>query len=275
MRFPASVIRRAAASGETRQIQAAAITRSPAEGAQLVDVEVEVAPGDRDDQPEADHDLRRGDGHDGERENLSCTAAVVARERDQGEVGAVQHDLEREQHDQRAAAKEDAERPGGEEERRDGEVPGDLRAEDRDHSAFPPASFRECEPRMTPPIAATRSTIDVISKASRWSVRKSRPIARGLPKELWTSCWCESRPPAFSPTATTISTRSAAAAATAPTCCQLGPPAHGASALPPRKAMTKRNMSITAPAATSTCAAATNSAERSRQRMAGAPGVPH
>src|SRR5437763_4090507 len=232
---------RAAASGEARQIQAARITRSSAERAELVDVEVEVAARDRDDEPEPDDDLRRGHGHDGQGEDLAGAAPVVARERDQREVRAVQHDLEREEHDQRAAAQEDAERAGGEEEGRDREVPRDLGPEDPErHCAFSPASFREWEPRMTPPIAATSNTIEVISNASRWSVRKSRPIARGLPNELWMCCSCESRPPAFSPTATTISTSSAPAAPTAPICCPLGPPAHGASARPPRSATPRR-----------------------------------
>src|SRR5438128_2020378 len=206
-----------------------------AQRAELVDVEVEVASRDGDDQAEADDHLRGGHGHDGEGEDLAGAVPVVAREGDQRQVRAVQHDLEREEHDQRVPAQEDAERPGREQERGDREVPGDLGAEDGDrHDAFSPASLRECEPRITPPIAATRSTIDVISKASRWSVRKSRPTACGLPNEDRTCCWCESRPPALSPTATTISTRSAPAAPTAPICCQLGPPAQGASARPPR-----------------------------------------
>ena len=57
-----------------------------------------------------------------------------------------------------------------------------------------------------------------------------------------------SRPLAFKPMTTTISTINAPAAATAPSACQLGPPAHGASACRPRYAMTKRNMTMTAPA---------------------------
>ncbi len=39
------------------------------------------------------------------------------------------------------------------------------------------------EPRTTPPSAATSSTIEVISKASRWSVRNALPIAAGLPND--------------------------------------------------------------------------------------------
>src|SRR5919204_119670 len=234
---------RAARRGRSRR------RRSPAQGSQLVDVEVEVAARDGDDQPEADDHLRGGHGHDGQGEDLAGATPVVPRERDQGQVRAVEHDLEREEHDQRAAAQEDAERAGREQERGHREVPGNLRAEDPErHWIFSPASLRECEPRITPPIAATRSTIDVISKASRWSVRKSRPTWCGLPNEERTCCWCDSRPPALSPIATTISTRIAPAAATAPTCCQVGPPAQGASARPPRYAVTNRNITITAPA---------------------------
>ena len=50
---------------------------------------------------------------------------------------------------------------------------------------------------MTPPTAATSSTIEVISNASRWSVRNSRPISAGLPNaalDLRPS-WRGARPP--------------------------------------------------------------------------------
>ena len=46
-----------------------------------------------------------------------------------------------------------------------------------------PSTCLAREPSTTPPTAATSSTIDVTSKASRWSVRKSLPIASGEPKE--------------------------------------------------------------------------------------------
>jgi hypothetical protein len=78
------------------------------------------------------------------------------------------------------------------------------------------------------------STIDVISNASRLFVRKSWPISCGLPKADPMLASSSSRSPAFSPTATTISTSRAPAAQIAATCCQLGPPAQGASARPPR-----------------------------------------
>ena len=72
-------------------------------------------------------------------------------------------------------------------------------------------------------------------------MRNNRPIWDGLPKYGLTCSACDRRPPALIPIATTISVRIAAAAATAPITCQLGPPAHGASASPPRYAITLGN----------------------------------
>src|SRR5918992_4966320 len=77
MDVPASVIASEAASGESRQIQAATVM-SPAQHRQLVHVEVEPPPGDRDDQSQADDDLRGGDGHDGEGEHLPVCVALLA-----------------------------------------------------------------------------------------------------------------------------------------------------------------------------------------------------
>ena len=171
--------------------------------------------------------------------------SLLARERDQRQVRAVEHDLEREQDDQGAAADQHAECSDREQERRDDEVPGEVGAVYRSILA---SSLREWAPRMTPPTAAIRSTIEVISNASRCCVRKSSPIWCGPPKNVSTGGSFESRPPAFSPTATTTSTRIAPAALIAATCCHDGPPAHGASARPPRYAITNRNITITAPA---------------------------
>src|SRR5206468_6895863 len=154
----------------------------------------------------------------------------IAREADQGEVPAVEHDLEREQDDQRVAAQQHAKRAGCEQEPGDREVPRDFRAQQRDHSDGTSSGLRrECAPRITPPIAATSRTMDVISKASRWSVKKRRPMYAGVPKVSSTCSECASRPLAFSPITTTISTSSAPAARTAPMACQLGPPIHGES----------------------------------------------
>ena len=98
------MIAAAAASGSSRQIQAAAFIAPYPERPQLVDVELDVAAAHRDDQPEADDDLGGGDRHHGDREDLAVLVAELPGERDQGEVRAVEHDLDREQDDQRAAA---------------------------------------------------------------------------------------------------------------------------------------------------------------------------
>src|SRR3982751_2147073 len=105
MLVPSRVIESAAASGATRQIQAATITGLTAQEGELVDVEVEALARDRDDQAETDDDLGGRHCHHGKREDLAARFPVQARESDQGEVRAVEHDLEREQHDQRTAAK--------------------------------------------------------------------------------------------------------------------------------------------------------------------------
>src|SRR5207244_4013929 len=83
-------------------------------------------PAERDDQPEADHDFGRSDGHHRDREDLPVLAPVQPRERDQQQVRGVEHDLDREQDDQRRAAEHDAERAGREEQSAEHDVPLDV-----------------------------------------------------------------------------------------------------------------------------------------------------
>src|SRR4051794_1804466 len=73
---------------------------------QLVDVDRQPPAVQRDDQAEADGDLAGRDDHDDEREHLALEVAVRAREGDQREVGRVEHELEREQHDERVLPRE-------------------------------------------------------------------------------------------------------------------------------------------------------------------------
>ena len=101
-------------------------------------------------------------------------------------------------------------------------------------SASTSASSSERIPSTTPPTAATNSTIDVISNARRWSVRNSRPISAGEPNARVTDASSESRPPAFSISATNTTESSAAAAITDAVWIRRVPPAHVASARPPR-----------------------------------------
>ena len=70
------------------------------------------------DQPQADHDLGGRDAHHDQREHLAALLTPVARERDQREVAGVQHQLHRQQQDQRAAAREHAEHADPEHDRR-------------------------------------------------------------------------------------------------------------------------------------------------------------
>src|SRR5438874_1628753 len=228
--------RRAARAGRAKN------RRSPAQLRERVDVERQIPAVERHHEAEPDADLRGRDCHHGQREDLARAVVPVARERDQREVAGVEHQLEREQHDERVAADEDAERADPEQDGGDRDVPGDVRA------VHQVAALRVCEPRITPPTAAMSKTTEVISNASRWSTRKTRPIQAGVPKAAPTLPWWERLPLACIPTATTISTSSAPAAATAANVCQLGPPDHGVSRRGPTYAITNRNITTTAPA---------------------------
>src|ERR1044072_5122797 len=235
MLVPGGAIRTTAAAGAKSAIQAAAIIRddppggasrrvspggSSSQSGELVHVEIDVPARDRDDEAEADDRLGGGDDHHGQREDLPAARAGLARESDQGEVAGVQHDLEREQHDERAAANEHAEGSCREEDHGEDQVGGDAGA---GHQLLAP--FGTALPRITPPTAATRSTMDVTSKASRWSPRKSCPICAGVPKPSSISAGVESWSPAFSATTTTTSTAMAAAATIAASDWRLGLPA--------------------------------------------------
>src|SRR5262245_28172179 len=220
---------------------------SSAQLREAVDVEREPPAVDRDDEAEADAHLRGGHRHHREREDLAGAVVRVAREGDQGEVRSVQHDLEREQDDDRVAADQHAERADREQERGDADVPGDVRAH---HPRLASSCWerRVCEPRMTPPTAAISRTTDVISNASRWFVRNSRPIHAGEPKVALIGSVVSSRLPALRPSTTMTSRKIAPAASTAPTVCHRGPPSHGVSWRGPTYAMTNRNITMTAPA---------------------------
>src|SRR5919109_4101371 len=127
--WPATVIARQLASGASRQIQAptAGTAPSASQGARPVDVERHAATRHRHDQPEPDRDLAGSDGHDREREHLAVQRPLLSRERDKRQVAGVQHDLEREQHDERASPEHHSHRPSGEEDSRDDQVPAGIR----------------------------------------------------------------------------------------------------------------------------------------------------
>src|SRR3954447_21778876 len=172
---------------------------------QLVHVDRQLAPEQRDDEAEADRHLKGGHDHHDQREDLPAHVPVHAREGHEREVRGVQHQLEAEQDDQRVAAREHAARAGGEDERGDDEVPGEVH-----FCGGPPASssvptsvspWVRCVPRimspteiscgsasparrrarMTAPTAATSSSSEAISKATRYVVRNWRPTSAGSP----------------------------------------------------------------------------------------------
>ncbi len=148
--------------------------------------------------PEADADLAGGDGHHDEREDLAVAVAPHARERDQREVRAVEHQLQAEQHDQRVAAHDHADGAEREDDRRQRQVPGDRSSRPRCLPADALGDGRGCRrpsamgaeltrarrssgrarrlassmpPRRrastTPPTAATSSRNEAISNVSR------------------------------------------------------------------------------------------------------------
>src|SRR5271155_5404400 len=88
-------------NNRTSQAKVVALTggpRSSLELPQLIDINRKLATVDRDDHAEPDADLASGDGHHDQREDLPVAVAPHARERDEREVGAVEHELEAQQH---------------------------------------------------------------------------------------------------------------------------------------------------------------------------------
>ena len=167
-----------------------------------------------DDEAQPDDDLGRGNRHHGEREDLPVERSVLAGKGDQREVGRVQHQLER---DKMISGLRRRSTPSAPTVKRKAAMARYQRRTPRaPASGRCPSLLRKRRawlPRMTPPTAATSSTIDVISNASRWSVRNSLPISAGLPNAPAYQPLDRSPPPAWTPMTTSTSTRIAAAAA--------------------------------------------------------------
>src|SRR5690606_20853689 len=81
-----------------------------------------AGPEDGHDDRQADHDLRGGHHHHEEGDDLTVQVAVHAGERDERQVRRVQHQLDAHEHHERVAAHEHAERPDGEQDRRERQV---------------------------------------------------------------------------------------------------------------------------------------------------------
>src|SRR5690606_12122175 len=81
---------------------------------QFIDVDALLGTENRDNQRQTDSDFRSGDGDDEETKQLPIGLPPMAAERDQRKVSAVQHQLDRHEHDDRVAAQQDAQRAEGE-----------------------------------------------------------------------------------------------------------------------------------------------------------------
>src|SRR3954453_7437968 len=262
------------ARGMNRQLQARVSTRwliprswagssSLAQRDQVVDVEFRAAPRHGDHQAEADHDLRGRDRHHDQREHLAAGLAVIAGERDQGEVRGVQHQLDGQQDDQRAAADEDAVEADPEQDRRHAREVFDADLHQRSLRVCgvlrDPASMTAvCSsrggagcgwrglngssapgsrgagrraPRMTPPTAATSSTTEATSKPSRYVPNSGTETFSGPPKFAPT---CGPASKVWEAMATPTSATTAPPASSEAASCQSGVSRAGSSALPPR-----------------------------------------
>src|SRR5919106_1611843 len=161
---------------------------------QLVDVDRQPPPVDRDD-------------HHDQGEDLSVLVPVRAREGHEREVAGVEHQLQAQQDHQRVAPDQDPAGADAEHQRRDDEVPLHAHRPGGPSTsiivpASPPVTWSRLPVRIrspteisrvssrpvrrrartTAPTAAISSRIDATSNASRKSVSSSRPISRGVPK---------------------------------------------------------------------------------------------
>src|SRR3954467_10036683 len=146
-------------------------SRSSLELPQLIDVDRQPPPVQRDDETEADRHLAGGDDHDDQREDLPAHVPAVARERDEREVGGVEHQLQAEQDHERVAPREHAGHPDAEDQRRDDQVPGDAHI-----CAGPPASI--IVPTSPSPFVRSGPFSISLTEISRTSARPERRRAR-------------------------------------------------------------------------------------------------
>src|SRR6202167_2610339 len=145
---------------------------------QLVHIYGQFAAMDRDDQPQPDAHLARGDRHHDQREHLPVAVAPHARERDQREVRAIEHQLQAQQHHEGIAPHHDAGGAEREHDRGDRQIPADRHYQ-------PPSS-----PADAPVLAPTGwpsgagAAVDAspasLADSSLW-VSRARAIANGTP----------------------------------------------------------------------------------------------
>jgi hypothetical protein len=142
------------------------------------------------------------------------------------------YDLEREQDDQRAAAQEHAGGADREQDRRDDQVPGDVRGPRTRQFLL------VFGPRARPEHDATDGGDQ---QHDRGDLEREQVVGQEqaadllrAPEDESMSAWCERRRPSFRPITTITSTNSARGRATAPSDLPARPPAQRASARSPR-----------------------------------------
>src|SRR5690606_12211444 len=135
--------------------------------------------------PEKQHDdgqpdghLRRRHGDDQEREDVPFHVAQMPGERDESQVGRVEHDLHAHQHHQRAPAEH---QPGGPDDKQNPRKRQVSLNHVPDQPVSAPYSCRR-PTRTTTPITAASSTKAVSSNAKMCVVSSSRPTAAADPK---------------------------------------------------------------------------------------------
>src|SRR5580698_9727660 len=150
-----------------------------------------------DDDGESDRGFSGGDGNDEEGEDLSDVLQPKPRERNQQEIGGVEHELDAHQHDERIAPHDHAQHTDKEHDGRERDVVVDG---DR-HQSVPSrkiasriarSAFVSCRlagssrisspPRVITPMTATIRISATTSKGSRCAVKSALPKSPTLPK---------------------------------------------------------------------------------------------
>ena len=139
---------------------------------------------DGHDDAEADHHFGGGDDHHEEHGGLAADVAELAGQRDEREVHGVEHQLDAHEHHQRVAAHHHADDADGEQHRGQQQVPGGAWVAT---AAITSATVVLCElarlgsrASSTVPTTAMTSSTEVSSKASTWSLNRSRASCRML-----------------------------------------------------------------------------------------------
>src|SRR5687768_16827097 len=102
-RRPAARSTRAPASGAAR-MSGISCTISPLEQGQIVDVGAVLAAEDRNDDGQSDGDLRGGDDHHEQDDDVPLNRSVHTGERDEGDVDGVEHELDAHEQHERVAS---------------------------------------------------------------------------------------------------------------------------------------------------------------------------